>query len=142
MNGPAREDILHFIESRHGQKLVAGQAADVFRALDLDGKRATDFMADFAQQFHTDLTGYEPAFHHRDATAAGRLGWPIAVPHRFGVRLPVSVSDLTLAAQTGRWHLRYPNLQPVTPRDWLNWPLVVAALPVLAAAVIWLVKLL
>jgi hypothetical protein len=130
-NGPAAADILLFIEQRHSKVLGPVAAADVFAALDLDGAAAAEFMADYAREFSVDLTGYEPAFHHRDALRAGRFGWPIPVPHLFGVRLPLPVSTLTQAAQTGRWPLRYPILQPVQGRDWLNWLLVLVALPLL-----------
>jgi hypothetical protein len=132
-NGPAPEDILLFIEQRHRQKLGPVAAADVFGALDLDGAAAAEFMADYAREFSVDLAGYEPAFHHRDALRAGRFGWPIAVPHLFGVRLPLPVSTLAQAAQSGRWPVRYPILQPVQGHDWLNWLLVLVALPVLVA---------
>ena len=112
----------------------------MFRALDLDGDKAAGFMADFSRGFVVDLAGYEPAFHHRVGLAATRFSWPLPVPHFFGIRLPLSVSDLTLAAQSGCWPLRYPTLTPAPARDWLNWPMLLVALPVLAALVIWLFR--
>ncbi len=140
MNGPAPEDILLFIEQRYGRRLTAVEAADVLAALDLDGDKAESFMTEYALAFGVDLAGYEPGFHHRAAGRAGRFGWPIPVPHLFGLRIPVPVSILARAAQTGFWPVQYPVLQPVPVRDWLNWPLTLVALPVLAAFLIWLLR--
>ncbi|RGP38147.1 hypothetical protein D1012_04745 [Pseudotabrizicola alkalilacus] len=141
MNGPGREDIVMFIERRTGRRLTALQQADVLAALDLDGDAAQGFMAAFAAEFAVDLTGYEPRFHHRDEGRAVRPGWPIAPPHLFGVRLPVSVSTMTQAAQTGRWPVIYPVLTAARSRQWLNAPLILIGLPVLAAVVIALVRM-
>ncbi|MDR7123281.1 hypothetical protein J2X53_000087 [Pseudorhodobacter sp. 4114] len=130
-----------FIERRSGRRLSAVQEADVLAALDLDGDAASGFMDAFATGFGVDLSGYAPAFHHRDEGRVLRPGWPIAPPHLFGVRLPVSVSTLTLAAQTGRWPVIYPVLPPAPSRQWLNVPLILIGLPVLAAAAIAMVRM-
>lgn len=142
MNGPGREDILMFIESRSGRRLTQMQEADVLAALDADGDAAAAFMASFAARFGVDLTGYEPRFHHRDAGRVLRPGWPFAPPHLFGVRLPVAVSTLTQAAQTGHWPVIYPVLTVAPSRQWLNVPLIVIGLPVLAGLVIAVLRLL
>lgn len=136
MNGPEAQDIVLFIETRFGKRLTPVQQADVLAALDLDGTEAEGFAQAFAQEFKVEMAGYEPAFHHRDAGRAGRFGWPVPVPHLFGVRLPIAVSTLALAAQTGRWPLRYPYLRPVPVRDWVNWVIVLVALPILVAAIL------
>lgn len=132
-NGPRDEDILDFIERRNGRKLGPLDRADVFAALDLDGQAAQDFMADFAKEFTVDLSGYEAAFHHHDAARAGRFSWPLPVPMMFGVRVPVAVSILAQAARSGNWPLRYPFLQPKPANDWVNWVLVLTALPLVVA---------
>lgn len=142
MNGPGREDILIFIEARSGRRLSPLQQADVLAALDADGEAASDFMNGFAATFGVDLTGYEPSFHHRDGATTLHPGWPIAPPHLFGVRLPVAVSTLVQAAQSGRWPVTYPVLTVAPSRQWLNVPLILIGLPVLAAALIALVRLL
>ncbi len=142
MNGPGREDIVVFIERRTGRRLTAAQQADVLPALDLDGAAAEGFFAAFAAEFSVDLTGLEPRFHHRDEARVRRPGWPIAPPLLFGVRLPVSVSTLAQAAQTGRWPVVYPALTVARSRQWLNVPLVLIGLPLLAAAAIAAVRFL
>lgn len=142
MNGPERTDILAFIEARSGRRLTPAQQADVLTALDADGDAATAFMASFAAAFGVDLTGYDPRFHHRDATSVMRPGWPFAPPPLFGVRLPLAVSTLVQAAQSGRWPLVYPVLSVAPSRQWLNVPLVLIGLPFLAALGIGLMRLL
>ncbi|MEF3048832.1 hypothetical protein [Pseudotabrizicola sp. L79] len=137
-NGPRDEDILLFIEQHTGRKLGVLERADIFAALDLDGAKAETLMADYAKAFKVDMAGYEPAFHHRDAKRAGRFGWPVPIAPLFGVRMPLPVSTLALAARRGDWPLRYPLLTPRPVRDWINLALVLAALPILAAALIWL----
>jgi hypothetical protein len=138
MNGPSAQDILLFIETRFGKRLTALEQADVLAALDLDGEAAVKFTEGFAQEFKVEMAGYEAAFHHRDAGRAGRFGWPIPVPMLFGVRLPIAVSTLTDAAQTGRWPLRYPFLRPVPVRDWVNWAIVLVALPIFVALILFI----
>ncbi|TGD44693.1 hypothetical protein EEB11_03725 [Pseudotabrizicola sediminis] len=142
MNGPERTDILAFIEARCGRRLTLSQEADVLAALDADGDTATAFMDSFAAAFGVDLTGYEPRFHHRDAASILRPGWPFAPPHLFGVRLPVAVSTLAQAAQSGRWPVIYPVLTVAPSRQWLNVPLILIGLPVLAAAGIAVLRVL
>ncbi len=139
MNGPSAQDIVLFIEARFGKRLTALQQADVLGALDLDGAEAVTFTQAFAQEFKVEMAGYEPAFHHRDPGRAGRFGWPLAVPMLFGVRLPIAVSTLARAAQTGHWPLRYPYLRPVPMRDWVNWVIVLVALPIFVALmlIVW-----
>lgn len=137
MNGPAAQDILVFIESRFGRRLTALEQADVLAALDLDGDAASGFLAAFAQEFRVEMAGLEPPFHHRDQGRAGRFGWPIPVPLLFGVRLPIPVSTLVTAAQSGRWPVYYPFLRPVPVRDWINWVIVLVALPIFVAALLF-----
>ena len=142
MNGPAREDVLHFIEQRFGRRLTRMQESDVLAALDLDGAAAMDFMAVFAAEFDVDLTGYEPRFHHRPEGRTLQPAWPLPAPYLFGLRLPLALSTLVAAAQTGRWPVFYPVLVPVRSHQWLNTPLILIGLPVLAAIVIALVQIL
>lgn len=142
MNGPGREDILLFIERRTERRLTDLQEADILAGLDLDGDAALGLMEAFAAEFGVDLTGYEPRFHHRDEARVLRPGWPFAAPHLFGVRLPIGVSTLILAAQTGRWPVRYPVLTTVRSRQWLNVPLILIGLPLLVAVVVGLVRFL
>ncbi|MDP2082186.1 MAG: hypothetical protein U0934_04635 [Pseudotabrizicola sp.] len=125
-----------FIEARFGRRLSPLQQADVLAALSLDGENAAAFMTSFAAEFGVDLTGYEPRFHHRDEQRLLRPGWPFPAPHLFGVRLPIAVSTLAYAAQTGRWPVTYPVLSVAASRQWLNAPLILFGLPVLAALVI------
>ncbi len=139
-NGPGREDILGFIAQETGHRLHPVDEADIFDACDLDGARADAFMAAFVHRFAVDLAGFEPAFHHRDAGRSARFGWPMGVPHRFGVRLPLALSTLLQAAQTGRWPVHYPQLLPTPARDWLNWPLVLVALPVGVGLLLWVFR--
>lgn len=141
MNGPGREDILVFIERRSGRRLTRLQEADVLAALDLDGDSATGFIQAFAAEYGVDLTGYEARFHHRDEGRLLRPGWPFPPPHLFGVRLPIAVSMLTQAAQSGRWPVIYPVLTTAPSRQWLNAPLILIGLPVLAAVAIGVVRL-
>jgi hypothetical protein len=136
MNGPGREDIVVFIERRFGRRLTPSQQADVLAALGLDGERAAAFMASFSAEFAVDMTGYEARFHHRDESRLLRPGWPFSAPHLFGVRLPVAVSTLTEAAQTGRWPVIYPVLTLAPSRQWVNAPLILIGLPLLAALLI------
>ena len=140
-NGPRDEDILLFIERRTGQRLGPLERADILAALDLDGAAAAAFMADFATAFEVDLAAYEADYHHRDTGRAGRFGWPLPVPHLFGLRLPLAVSTLAQAARRGTWPLRYPLLRPAPPRDWINWVLVLTALPLVAGGLLMLFRL-
>ncbi len=137
MNGPGREDILLFIERHTGRRPSVLEEADILRALGLDGDDASAFMDVFSKEFGVDMAGYEPAFHHLDESRLLRPSWPLPAPHLYGVRLPLSVSTLLQAAQTGRWPLRYPLLPPAPSRHWLNAPLILLGLPVLAALAIW-----
>ena len=139
-SGPGREAVAGFIAAHTGRAPKPCEAADLLAAYDLDGARADAFMAAFAHAFSVDLAGYEPAFHHRDAARAARFAWPFPVPHRFGVRLPLTLSTLVQTAQTGRWPLRYPQLLPVSGRDWLNWVLVLAALPLGVGLGLWALR--
>ena len=138
-NGPRDEDILAFIQKRSGRKLGALDRADVLSALQLDGAEAEGFMTDFGMAFDVDLAGYDPAFHHHVGSRAGRFGWPIAVPYLFGVRMPVAVSTMALAARKGKWPLRYPVLSAKPARDWINWLIVLALLPSFVALLVFLV---
>ena len=122
-----------FIEQQTGRRLKAWEQADILAALDLDGQAAAAFLAAFAKTYGVDMAGYEPGYHHRDRGRAARFGWPVQVPLLFGVRVPLPVTTLVLAARSGAWPLRYPVLSPVPVRDWVNWPLVLVALPLLAA---------
>lgn len=135
-NGPGEADILEFIATRTGRRLSALERADVLRALDLEGEAAEAFMVAFGHAFGVDLKGYEAAYHHRDGARAGRFGWPLPVPLLFGLRIPVAVSTLAEAARSGRWPLRYPVLEPRPARDWVNWVLVLGALPVLVTGLL------
>lgn len=139
-NGPRDEDILAFIQKRSGRKLGVLDRADVLGALHLDGAEAEGFMTDFGTAFDVDLAGYEPAFHHHVGSRAGRFSWPVPVPHLFGVRMPIAVSTMTLAAGKGKWPLRYPVLSPKPIRDWINWLIVLALLPALVAVLLFLLK--
>lgn len=140
-NVPDDSAILAFIERHAGRVPDVTGRADVLAALDLDGRQAEDFMKAFAREFSVALAGYEPAFHHRDAARAARFGWPLAVPPQFGIRLPIAVSTLGMAAREGRWPLRYPLLRPVPVRDWVNWLLVLVALPLVVAGLILIFRL-
>jgi len=142
MNGPGREDIVMFIERRSGRRLTALQEADVLAALDLDGDEAVALIDAFAKEFGVDLTGYEARFHHRDAGRVLRPGWPFPAPPLFGVRLPIAVSVLSRAAQTGRWPVVYPVLTVARSRQWLNAPLILIGLPLLVALGIAVVRFL
>lgn len=142
MNGPAREDILHFIEQASRQRLTPLQEADVLAALDYDGEKATLFMGSFAKEFSVDLAGYEAGFHHRDQKHHLRPGWPLPSPYLFGVRVPIPVSTLVVAAKTGRWPVRYPVLKAAPSRPWLNVPLILIGLPLLGMAVLAVFRLL
>jgi hypothetical protein len=137
MNGPGREDILLFIEKRGGRRPDVLEEADILRALGVDGDEALTMMTDFGTEFSVDMAGYEPAFHHLDQGRLLRPSWPLPAPPLYGVRLPLAVSTLVRAAQTGRWPLRYPLLPPAPSRHWLNAPLILLGLPVLAALAIW-----
>jgi hypothetical protein len=141
MNGPARADIVTFIEREWRHRLTPLEQADVLAALRFDGDDALAFMDRFAAEFRVDLTGYERAFHHLDAAGLLRPGWPLPVRHPFGVRLPIAVSTLVRAAQTGRWPVQYPLLPPASQRTWLNAPLILIGLPLAAIAVLGLVRL-
>ncbi|MFN3844472.1 MAG: hypothetical protein ACK4RZ_01455 [Paracoccaceae bacterium] len=141
MNGPGREDILVFIERRCGKRLDALDQADVLTALDLDGDKALVFLSDFGNEFNVDLTGYEARMHHHDEAKVLRPGWPITAPYLFGVRLPIAVSTLLTAAQTGRWPMVYPVLTVVTSHQWLNVPLIVVGLPVLVTLLVGAARL-
>lgn len=138
MNGPGREDLLLFIEKHAGRSPDVLEEADVLHALRLDGDAAREFIDAFAKEFRVDMAGYEPAFHHLDAAKLLRPSWPLPAPHLYGVRLPLSVSTLLQAAQSGRWPLRYPLLPQAASRHWLNAPLIMIGLPLLAAAAIWI----
>lgn len=140
MNGPAPADIVQFIAEGWQQRLSPLDQADVLAALDLDGDAAEAFMERFARQFGVDLTGYEAAFHHRESTGM-RPGWPVTVQPRFGLRIPIAVSTLAQAAQTGHWPLRYPVLQPIRSRHWLNVPLVLIGLPLLVGVALAVLRL-
>lgn len=137
MNGPGREDILLFIETHVGRRPGVTEEADLLRSLRLDGKDALDFMKRFGAAFRVDMAGYEPAFHHLDESRLSRPSWPLPVRHLYGVRLPLAVSTLARAAQTGQWPLRYPLLPEAPSRHWLNAPLILLGLPALAALGIW-----
>lgn len=139
-NGPTRDDVLAFLQAHTGRRPDAWQEADILAAYDLDGARAEAFMAAYASTFAVDLAGYEPRFHHRGAARAARFGWPVSVAYRFGVRLPIPLSTLTAAAQTGHWPLRYPQLLPIASRDWVNWPIVLLALPLGVALLFWALR--
>lgn len=140
-NGPRDEDILAFLQERTGRKLGVLERADVFAALDLDGDAAESLMTDFGLRFEVDLAGYEPAFHHHVGSRAGRFSWPLSVPYLFGMRMPVAVSTMALAARLGKWPLRYPVLAPRPARDWLNWVLVLVVLPILVAMILSALRL-
>ncbi len=142
MNGPGREDILVFIERRYGRRLALTEQADVLASLDLDGDDAASFMEAFGKDFHVDLTGYEARLHHREEARVLRPGWPLVAPYLFGVRLPIAVSTLLTAAQTGRWPLIYPILTEVKSYQWLNAPLILVGIPVLAALLVAVMRLL
>lgn len=133
MNGPGREDILLFIERQTGKRLRPAAEADVLLALDLDGAEAAQFMQAFASAFGVDLAGYEAAFHHRDRHRVIRPNWPFPAPHLFGVRFPIPVSTLAEAARTGRWPMHYPMMTPAASRQWVNAPLLLMGLPIVAA---------
>lgn len=98
-------------------------------------------MQAFAAEFGVDLTGYEPAYHSQTKGRAWRLGWPIPVPHQFGVRIPIALSHLVAAAQSGAWAMRYPNLTPRPSHDWLNAVLVLGGLPLVVAGLVFLIRL-
>ncbi|MCU0901485.1 MAG: hypothetical protein MUC82_13460 [Cypionkella sp.] len=141
MNGPERADILAFVERVSGRRLTRLHEADVLAALDIDGEAARAFIEAFAKEFSVDLTGYEPRFHHRDETRRLRPGWPLPAKPLFGVRLPLGVTVLTKAAQSGRWPVVYPVLGPKPSRHWLNVPLILIGLPVLAILLLGLLRL-
>ncbi len=85
-------------------------------------------MADFADAFKVDLTGFEPAFHYREPHRAFRFSWPVPVPLLFGVRMPYPGQYLGHGRTDGTLAPALPMLQPVPVRDWVNWPLVLVAL--------------
>ena len=136
MNGPGREDLLQFIEREGGRRPAFAQEADILRALSLDGDAALGFMERFSNAFRVDLTGYDPRYHHLDQGRLARPGWPFAPPPVFGVRLPIALSTLVHAAQSGHWPVRYPLLTSARSQQWLNVPLILIALPALAALVV------
>lgn len=129
-NGPAREDVLAFVERSTGKRLSPLQEADVLQALGLDGKKAATFIQAFAKEFGVDLAGYEWRFHHVDEGTLRQPGWPVRPGHPSGVRMPLAVSTLVLAARTGRWPVHYPVPAPTAPKGWLNVLLIVVGLPV------------
>ena len=51
MNGPAREDILAFIERSRGRRLAPSEEADILGTLGIDGKDAAEFLQAFAKEF-------------------------------------------------------------------------------------------
>lgn len=139
-NGPRREDILAFVERQAGRRPGPLDEADLFYALGLDGEAADDFMAAFAREFSVDLAGYEPEYHHHDE--GGIPTWPLRRQYTFGVRVPLTVSNLLDAARSGRWRMRYPLLEPVPSRHVINIPLIVLGLPVVVLLVLGLFQIL
>lgn len=140
--GPDAQAILTFIRDYCGKEPDALGRADLFATLRLDGDEAEAFMQAFALKFNVDLTGYEPAYHHRTKGRAGRFGWPIPVPYQFGVRIPVALSHLVQASKSGKWTQRYPVLNPKVAHDWVNWIVVLGGLPLLVAGMILLIQFL
>lgn len=141
MNGPAREDILAFIERSRGRRLAPFEEADILGTLGIDGKDAAEFLQAFAKEFKVDLTGLEPAFHFHEEDRRMRPGWPLPLTHVYGVRLPIGVGILVRAAQTGRWPPVYPLLKPAASVSWLNAPIVLVGLPLIALIAIALVRM-
>lgn len=139
-NLPGKAEVLAFITAHTGRAPPVWERADLFATLDLDGARAEAFMTAFARHFAVDLGGYEARFHHRGVGRAARFGWPLPVSHRFGLRMPIPLSTLVLAAQSGGWPLHYPQLVPVQSRDWVNWPLILLGLPTGVALLFWLLR--
>lgn len=130
-NGPARDTVLAWLESRLGRTLTPAEQADIFAATGLTGQAADDLIADFAKEFGVDLTQYDPLAHREEDGT--RPGWPI--PHRpkLGLLLPVSVTLLHLSALAGEWRQRMPDLRPSRGLAWANLPLLLIGLPVLTA---------
>jgi hypothetical protein len=135
-----RAEVLGWVEGRLGRSLTLAEQADLLAAGGLDGDAAHRFTADFAARFGVALTGYRAELHHADERRARGMAWPIPLPPPMGVRVPLSVTLLTRAAEEGAWRCDYPRgLAPVPSPAALNLGILGLGLPALTAALVALV---
>lgn len=135
-NGPSRDAVLAWLETRIGRPLSPADQADILRAARADGADALRLMQAYATEFNVDMAAWRPDLHHDDESALVQPGWPIHRPHAFGLRLPVSLTLLHASALAGHWVERLPDLRPARSRAWANLPLLLVGLPLLTALII------
>ena len=136
MRASALEDeIVRFIEEFWGGiGPRSAWRADVLGKLGMDGDDASDFMEAYAARFGVETGSYLWYFHHAEE------GLPIVPP--FYTRLPtipITLSDLTRAAEDGEWRMTYPD--HVVPKHrydaWVSLALI-AAIPIgIGALQVW-----
>ncbi len=135
-NGPSRDAVLAWLETRIGRPLSPADQADILRAARADGTDAVKLMQAYAAEFNVDMGRYRPELHHDDEAALLQPAWPVRRPPAFGLRLPVAVSLLHASALAGHWVERLPDLRPARNLAWANLPLLLVGLPLLTALII------
>ncbi|MEM6488327.1 MAG: DUF1493 family protein [Pseudomonadota bacterium] len=103
---PDEAENLAFFAHQTGARVRPGAHDDLFRRYGVDGDDALEFIEAFAVRYAVDLSGYRWLFHHADGGALLRV-LPLASPHRYVTRVPVSAALLAEAARRGHWPLRY-----------------------------------
>lgn len=138
--GMTRDRVLGWIEGRAGRRLSRADQADLLPALGLDGNAATEFLAAFATEFGVATTGLDGGLHHLDERQLHRPEWPFRPRPCYGLRVPLSVTQLEAAAELGQWPVRVPpSARAVPDRSWLNWPILILGAPAAVGLAILLV---
>ena len=85
--------------------------ADTLGAGKLAGDDADEFLDAFIQTYNIDFTDFRDYLHYDGNGPPGwfRTSWGVGTDgKRLGI-IPVSLTDLLRAAESGRWQMKYPE---------------------------------
>jgi hypothetical protein len=125
---PRAEEIHALVRKHTGAQGLLSEETDLHGDLGLILPDLDEFLAEFAERFSVDLSGFLWYFHtDEDGVSPGRLFF--AAPQDRVTRIPLRLALLYRAAELGRWPVDYPK-HSLPPRRWdivVNQCLAVAA---------------
>ena len=129
---PRAEEINALVRKHTGAQGLLSEKTDLHGDLGLISLDLDEFLAEFAERFRVDLSGFLWYFHtDEDGVSPGRLFF--AAPQDRVTRIPLRLALLYRAAELGRWPVDYPK-HSLPPR---RWDIVVNQFLAVAAA-LWL----
>ncbi len=83
---------------------------NILRSTGMAGDDAEEFMLAFQKEFRVDLSDFLAYLHYNaDEPPFVRTAWGVGADGRRMPEIPIRLSDLVVAAESGKWQIAYPE---------------------------------